>query len=267
MFCCIQKEIFGLIDQYWKGQTLLNKDEYKNKFHSGRIFTEYFKNKYYPEISSKYEWDKINESDIKLIKTAWNSSLTDYRFLRRGLARLASKYELNLLLRHNIKVKEFKKKRRLKISCRIFSKYNNELISWQREKAKKLLSKICNTELISKRRYHSELINAKITFSPFGWGEICYRDFEAIYSGSLLLKPSMDHVETWPNLYLRNETYIPCNWDLNDLIDILNNFDQINKIDIVENSRKLYNLYLNNESGKYEFTKRLKMLIKNLLVS
>ena len=88
---CIQKEVIPYVDQYWKGQTLVHKNEYKKNLYKCRIFTEYFRNKYYPERNSKDEWDRLNESDIKIIKTAWNSSLTDYRFLRRGLARLASK--------------------------------------------------------------------------------------------------------------------------------------------------------------------------------
>ena len=28
--------------------------------------------------------------------------------------------------------------------------------------------------------------------SPFGWGEICYRDFEAALNGMLLIKPDMN---------------------------------------------------------------------------
>lgn len=263
---CIQKEVFGSVNEYWKGQTLLNKNEYKKNYHSGRIYTDYIKNKFYSKKNFEYEWEQINQNDIKRIKTAWNSSLTDYRFLRRRLAIFASRYEINMLMANNLKIKQFNHPRKIQISCRVFSKYNNELISWQREKAKKLLSKICKTELIPKRMYHKELLDARITFSPFGWGEICYRDFEAIMSGSLLLKPSMDHVETWPNLYLKNKTYIPCDWDLNNLIDIIDNFDKINSKDIIENSRNLYNLYLDKKSGKYEFIKRLKVLINDLLM-
>ena len=264
---CIQKEVFNLIDQYWKGQTLFNKNKYKKIYHSGRIFTEYFKNKYFPEKSSKYDWEKMEEADIKKIRTAWNSSLTDYRYLKRGLARIAAQYDLSLLMGNNIEIEKYKNSRKFEISCRIFSNYQSKVISWQREKAKKLLSKICDTECISKRKYHKELLNSRITFSPFGWGEICYRDFEAIYSGSLLLKPSMSHVETWPDLYLENKTYLPCDWDLENLINIINNFDQTKANEITENARKLYSSHLNNNSGVHQFTKRLKFLIKDLITS
>ena len=39
--------------------------------------------------------------------------------------------------------------------------------------------------------------NSKISFSPFGWGELGVRDYEIILGGSLLVKPRMDHMQTW----------------------------------------------------------------------
>ena len=42
--------------------------------------------------------------------------------------------------------------------------------------------------------------------SPFGLGEITLKDFE-VFSGSLLMKPNMDHMLTWPNFYTK-DTYI-----------------------------------------------------------
>ena len=44
-------------------------------------------------------------------------------------------------------------------------------------------------------------------------GRICYRDFESFSYGCLLLKPNMDHINTWPNYYLKNQTYISLDWD------------------------------------------------------
>ena len=48
--------------------------------------------------------------------------------------------------------------------------------------------------------------------SPFGWGEICYRDFEATLGGNLLLKPNMDHIKTWPNIYTE-DSYFKLDWN------------------------------------------------------
>ena len=53
--------------------------------------------------------------------------------------------------------------------------------------------------------------------SPFGWGEICIRDFEAVVAGSLLIKPSMQHLRTLPDIYRNRKTYVAVQWDFSDL--------------------------------------------------
>jgi hypothetical protein len=72
-------------------------------------------------------------------------------------------------------------------------------------------------KLIKYNDYISELINSKLCISPFGYGEVCWRDFEAILAGSLLIKPDMSHLVTKPNIYIPYETYVPINWDYSDL--------------------------------------------------
>ena len=76
---------------------------------------------------------------------------------------------------------------------------------------------IISSGFVSKRSYYKELKDAKVSISPFGWGEICYKDFEIILAGALLIKPSMNHLETFPNVYLSERTYLPVKWDLSDL--------------------------------------------------
>jgi len=65
-------------------------------------------------------------------------------------------------------------------------------------------------------RFTAELKHSKICFSPFGYGEVCWRDFEAIMTGSVLLKPDMSHIETYPDIFRPMETYIPVRWDMED---------------------------------------------------
>jgi hypothetical protein len=77
--------------------------------------------------------------------------------------------------------------------------------------------------------YLEKLRKSKICVSPLGLGEICFRDFEAITSGALLVKPNMDHLETWPNIYIPGVTYVDVKWDWSDLEEklkhILKNWD------------------------------------------
>ncbi|MGY3346688.1 MULTISPECIES: glycosyltransferase [unclassified Bradyrhizobium] len=70
---------------------------------------------------------------------------------------------------------------------------------------------------VSKRQFFAELFQSKMCFSPFGYGEVCWRDFEAMACGALLLKPDMSHIEMQTNPFRPYETYIPIAWDLSDL--------------------------------------------------
>jgi len=65
--------------------------------------------------------------------------------------------------------------------------------------------------------YLREMLSAKICVSPFGFGEICWRDFEAILCGCVVVKPDMAHVETTPDVFVPGETYVPVRWDYADL--------------------------------------------------
>ncbi|HWI86498.1 MAG TPA: glycosyltransferase [Sphingomonas sp.] len=70
---------------------------------------------------------------------------------------------------------------------------------------------------VSKQAFMTELGQSKLCFSPFGYGEVCWRDFEAIACGSVVIKPEMSHIEADPDIYRPHETYIPVRWDLADL--------------------------------------------------
>ena len=67
------------------------------------------------------------------------------------------------------------------------------------------------------RQFIREMKNSKLCFSPFGYGEVCWRDIEAFGTGSLLIKPDMSHLKTNPDLFIPYETYIPVSWDFSNL--------------------------------------------------
>jgi len=70
---------------------------------------------------------------------------------------------------------------------------------------------------VPQQAYYEEMRAARICVSPFGYGEICWRDFEAILCGCLLVKPDMSHIRTAPDLFVAGETYVPVAWDYSDL--------------------------------------------------
>ncbi len=66
-------------------------------------------------------------------------------------------------------------------------------------------------------QYAQEMLTSKICVSPFGYGEICWRDFEAVAYGCLLIKPDMGHAESRPDIFQPMKTYVPVAWDFSDL--------------------------------------------------
>jgi len=73
------------------------------------------------------------------------------------------------------------------------------------------------TDRVSQGDYYREMLNAKMSLSPFGFGELCWRDFETVLCGAVLVKPDMGHVETAPDIFEPGETYVPVAWDYADL--------------------------------------------------
>lgn len=62
---------------------------------------------------------------------------------------------------------------------------------------------------------------SRIAISPFGMGEVCCRDFEAIAEGCVLVKPAMDSIKTIPDVFVDGETYCSVRVDFADLIGTL----------------------------------------------
>jgi hypothetical protein len=73
---------------------------------------------------------------------------------------------------------------------------------------------------VDQKEYYQEMRSSRICISPFGYGELCWRDFETVLMGSLLIKPDMSHVRTEPNIFVSGETYVPVKWDLSDLAEV-----------------------------------------------
>ena len=64
--------------------------------------------------------------------------------------------------------------------------------------------------------------DARTVLSPWGWGETAYRDFEAMFCGAVLVKPTMAHVATWPDdLFVPGETFIECGMLFEDAVEIV----------------------------------------------
>ena len=92
----------------------------------------------------------------------------------------------------------------------------------------------------SRDQFIEVMKRSKVGISPFGMGELCYRDLELIQWGCILIKPEMDKVITAPDFFKPYETYVPVKADwsnLNEVIEkILGNYKDY--CYIIENARK-----------------------------
>ena len=120
--------------------------------------------------------------------------------------------------------------------CAIYQGYHDEcydhgvrndiLYTGHRTTPWQLLKSSKNISYEKDKRSFSEFIDvmrkSKCTLSPYGMGEFCFRDFEIIQYGSVMIKPDMSKIKTIPNIFIPYETYIPCSHDWSDLIEKIN---------------------------------------------
>lgn len=77
---------------------------------------------------------------------------------------------------------------------------------------------------VRRDEFFAEMADSKLCFSPFGYGEVCWRDYEAFATGALLIKPSMEHLKVEPDVFVPNETYVALPWDLSGLADCISEY-------------------------------------------
>lgn len=212
--------------------------------------------------NNSVSFEPCPKEELKKIKIGWNIGLNDYRYFGYKMSRLSNYLSYNL---YSVNYQRVDKKRTLDLTFRgTLQKNTFSKISAQRLEVINLINslnlKVATGAPISKKLYLRELKSSKISISPFGWGEICYRDFETFISGAVLIKPWMGHLDTYPNIYIPNETYLPVAWDLQDLPDKLNaiitNYNSYKHI--AEYGQELYRKSINDSET---FVKKLKEIM------
>ena len=201
-------------------------------------------------------------NELHKIQLGWNIMLTDHR-LFKGKTKIISNYIFS-----SPKIYPPSLDRKLGFSFRggIDHGNKNSSISMQRNKVITILNQITkyksivSSERVDKSTFIKELSESKIGVSPFGWGEICYRDFEVFIAGGVMVKPSVSYLKTYPDVFIENETYIPISWEMdelkNKLEDIIDNYP--NYLHIAKNGQ---NAFLNGITNGEEFAEHIKKII------
>ena len=254
-----------ICDVYLKNQVLIKLDDYKKKFYGGRIYTSYFNRNFKIKDDDDFLGKDIKSSDIRKIQLGWNSCYNDWSLLGGYKQKLVCKFKFLsgiYLLKASKKIYEVNQIRDNNVSLRIRLDYPRNTISFHRKKIAELIKN--NTKKINRLKYLKEMGTSKVTVSPFGFGEISLRDFEVFLTGSLLLKPSMSHMKTWPDLYKEEQTMVSFDWKgeklMSKIEEIVENYDNY-KFIAVKGQNNFLKYTASKESGKI-FAKRFDCIIK-----
>ena len=103
------------------------------------------------------------------------------------------------------------------------------------------------------KKYLISLMNSKVSVGCFGWGEICYREFEATKMGTAFVYPNIDYIETWPNIFIDGITYKSYKMDFSNLHESIEYMVENNSVrsEMVYNAQYILNKIYTLEGFSY----------------
>lgn len=205
---CVQwPEMLPYVDLYVKKSTFADRDQYKKEFIGKSNLTDYVASEWNESFSDDIipTGKPVNPLYFDKIVLGYNIGLDD---------KIMNLYQTNLVYPQLPKDND--------ILCRATIP-----ASWMKHLRKNIIPELqkmasqCRILIPDKRvdqeQYYDELRRSKISVSPFGYGEICWRDFESVLCKCLLIKPDMSHIKTAPDIFVPHKTYVPVKWDFSDL--------------------------------------------------
>ena len=273
-----QFEVMPYVKKYVKKQLYKDMNLYQKDLYGGRYYTDFYNKKFQIVDNRPYIQEFLLDKYKKKLILGWNIGAGRfYNYLEFGYLDYQIERLKIFLKIKNLNTKKilpfFKYNDSSKNDFFVHLKIHNEVahsrntVIFQRtELVKNLKNDFPNYKFdnnkITLKDYYKKLIDSKICFSAYGWGEVCYRDFEAIYCGVPFLTADMSNIITWPNVYQDNVTYISYDLDFKNLKDkieyILNN-DRKRK-ELVSNSQEVLRNVYKDEGKKYFVNKILEII-------
>ena len=259
-------EIMPYIKKYAKNQVYVDKLNYRKLFFRNRYYADYYQKKYDLEKQVPFHYTKLNEKYESKLVQSWNIGVGNYYDIINS-----NKIKKNLLslkgFFFNYDKKDFENRLKfreagerdedffLKLNLRSESKKKS--IFFQRHFVTDFLRKKYNLDNIEKRinhkNYLEKLNKAKISVGSFGWGEICYREFEATFMGACVIYPNISYIKTWPNIYINNQTCLTYDLNFENLEEKIKKIlinDKLRK-ELVYNAQKVLDNVLKEDGLNY----------------
>jgi len=260
-----QFRVLPYVDRYYKNQILRDRQQYQRVMYGTRVTTDFYHN-FFGVSDTVVDEPHLNHipsvPDLLKIQVGWNYGLAHYGLYGEMLGKLL--YPWPLLPR--VRPRHWyapSTKRALPVSCRMGMSYARETVARSRQEVKKRLHGRIPTDRLPRRKYFAEMTQSVSGVSPFGWGEVCYRDFELTLSGAAMIKQDMNHLETWPDLYVREKTYLPFQWNLSDFEEKIE-YAITHPAEMVERAfaaQAIYKRVMMTEEGGNEFCARFVRMI------
>lgn len=256
-----QFQFLPYVHKYLKLQVLRDRTLYQKSHYGGRYFTEYYHTAFGVDDTDEYvEMTPAPPEELHKIGVAWGHPLADYGRWAPWLRRVRRRIPLPTWYTQRF-IQPIG--RTVDTSFRFGTRYRRETVAFQRQLVQKVADSLgFPTEKIPRPEYLKELRSCKVAVSPFGWGEPSYKDFEVIISGAALLKPDVSHLETWPEIYVAGETYLPFKWDCSDLQEVIDTaLTGESWRDIAQKAQAVYGRFLFGQESRELFAERFKELV------
>lgn len=222
-------QVLPFVDLFYSKALFKDRSLYGRPLYGKELFSDYYHTKYGVQDPDWTERPTENRPEqLAKLRVSWNIGIGDYpRGKLRQRAGVATAMALGMkAVRPFFTRRQFPadpvaaNKGLFEVHARI-GLASRPSIAYQR---RIILERIAGNPhflvgSVPQKTFNFEAANSKIILSPFGWGELCLRDYEAVLNGALLLKPDMSHLETWPDIFVSGETYVSFDWDSTDLVE------------------------------------------------
>jgi hypothetical protein len=222
-------EVLPYVDFFYSKALFKERSLYRKPLYGKELYSNYYHEKYGVSDPDHRDRPGVSDTDqLSKLRLSWNIGIGDYP---RDKLRQRAGVAASMLAGFRAAKLFYGRQRpqadpvgrnagRIGVHARILLA-GRPSIAYQR---KLILERIQGhpsflTGETSQAAYNQEIASSKIVLSPFGWGELCLRDFEAVLAGALLMKPDMSHLETWPDIFVPGETFVPFSWDAEDLVE------------------------------------------------
>lgn len=255
----LETQVLGHVDAYYKAQLLRDLARYEQPYYGLRVHTDYYHSRFGVD-DDRPEWSRpVPSEHLGKLGASWNSGLTDFSLFAYTRRRLHIATGRRWFVRQPAHLARPRSRRPVDVACRMSVDYDRDTVSFQRREVADVLRKGCPGRKLPRALYLAEMRMSKVVASPFGWGEINYRDFEAIRAGALLFKPDMGHLRTYPDWYEAGTTYLAHSWHLDDVGARLGEAlsSPRDRIGIASEAQRRYRHHVLSPAGAADFVERV----------